>query len=56
MPPAVVIATDEDNADVVIAAVAGCGLGGRQVRLEAFSASTDWGMDDEERLGQHLQP
>ena len=45
----VVVVTDEANADVVMAGVAGCGVGGKQLRLEALAAANDWGLEDEER-------
>ena len=45
----VVVVTDEANADVVMAGVAGCGVGGKQLRLEALAAANEWGLEDEER-------
>ena len=41
----VVVVTDEANADVVMAGVAGCGVGGKQLRLEALAAANEWGLE-----------
>jgi len=51
----VTIVTDLANAEVVMAAVAGCGVGGGRLRLEGFSALDDWGVDDEARLEEVAQ-
>jgi len=46
----VVIATDECNAEVMMAAVAGCGISGALLRLEAFASTNEWDGDEESRL------
>jgi Domain of unknown function (DUF4392) len=46
----VIMLTDECNAEVLMSAVAGAGLAGSQLSLEAFPPAHEWSDADEERL------
>lgn len=46
----VVIVIDDTDADVFMSAVAGCGILGTRMRLEALAAANEWGPEDEDRV------